>query len=402
VVPEASTASDIAASVAAAATVGLLIAAWIAGRIAKAQLGKLTDQLAEQRTAEGRRRVYAHLSQLFDSDFIEMETDAQRLFKARPVPDDAGWAALWAQKNDNEKARILAAMNFYEVVAGEYNDANDHLIDKATADKALAIIASRMWVQAKPFVDWFRSTFGVERAFADWEELHGTVSGEEQPGAAPAAAATQTAAQAASPAVDAAPDAAPTAPTPVAPPATPAAPTTAATVGAAPQEAPPEPRVVMPRSVLVVAILWTIAIVGLFFAYIEIDAVADLFPGKIGPLPYPALWFGATGGLLVSLEGIFKYNRSWLRSYDYWHYLRPVLGAVMGGVGCLVFMVLASAAATTKMPPADAAFYDVVALALGYREANFRALLARLVDTIIVPSEAKPGASSAADSTSSP
>jgi hypothetical protein len=32
-------------------------------------------------------------------------------------------------------------------------------------------------VQAAPFIGWFRKHFGVALAFADWEQLHITVSG---------------------------------------------------------------------------------------------------------------------------------------------------------------------------------------------------------------------------------
>jgi hypothetical protein len=179
--PIASATGDVAAIVVAIATVGLLIAASIAGWIANKQLVRLTQQLEDQRTAEGRRRVYEHLAQLFDRDFIETDTDAQRLFNTRPVPDDDTWEGLWKQKSDQEKARIVTVMNFYEVVAGEYNDDGNQLIDKATADKALTVIASRMWVQAEGFARWFRRYRSADLAYADWERLHDTVSATKAP-----------------------------------------------------------------------------------------------------------------------------------------------------------------------------------------------------------------------------
>ena len=129
----ASTAGDIAASVAAAATVGLLIAAWIGGHIANQQLRGLRQEREDQLIAERRRRVHAHLAQLFDSDFVKMTAEAQRLFKAGKTLDDMAWQALWEQKGDEEKARILAVMNFYEIFAGEYNDTEENLVDQATA-----------------------------------------------------------------------------------------------------------------------------------------------------------------------------------------------------------------------------------------------------------------------------
>jgi len=43
------------------------------------------------------------------------------------------------------------------------------------------------------------------------------------------------------------------------------------------------------------------------------------------------------------------------------------------------------AASTKPSTAANPVFYDVVALAIGYREKSFRTLLKRLVDTIILP-----------------
>lgn len=136
------------------------------------------------------------------------------------------------------------------------------------------------------------------------------------------------------------------------------------------------------------SVLWLLALVASFVCYQRIDAFADFARFEIGPLPFEAIWFGAVGGWLISAQGIFDHNRSWRRSYDYWHYVRPLLGAVIGTLGCLVFLVLTEA--STKEPVvANAVFYDVVALTIGYREASFRELISRILDTIIVPGDKK-------------
>ena len=107
---------------------------------------------------------------------------------------------------------------------------------------------------------------------------------------------------------------------------------------------------------------------------------------KLGRLPFEAIWLGAVGGWLISAQGIFRYNTEWRRSYDYWHYVRPLLGALMGTLGCLVFIVI-NDAATNEHVAANTVFYDVIALAVGYREASFRAPVSKLIDTIILPGE---------------
>jgi hypothetical protein len=142
----------------------------------------------------------------------------------------------------------------------------------------------------------------------------------------------------------------------------------------------------MPHMILWVALAWLVLLVSAFFLFKEIHAVANFFPPTLGELPFSVIWFGAVGGLLISLQGIFEHNRKWYRSYDYWHMLRPVMGAFMGTLGCLIFIVLNNAATTNAAHP-NATFYAVIALVLGYREGSFRGLVTRLVDTIIVPSE---------------
>jgi hypothetical protein len=134
---------------------------------------------------------------------------------------------------------------------------------------------------------------------------------------------------------------------------------------------------------------WAALLIAGFILYERDDGFADFVAFKLGPLPFEAIWFGAVGGFLISAQGIFENNRSWDPSYDYWHYARPLLGALMGTLGCLVFIVLTEAA-TKKAATPNPVFYDVIALAIGYREESFRRLIASLIDTIILPGKSKP------------
>jgi hypothetical protein len=155
---------------------------------------------------------------------------------------------------------------------------------------------------------------------------------------------------------------------------------------AASDECPENPCVRVPLSVLVVALVWLALLVTSFICYERIDGFADFVSFRLGRLPFETIWFGAAGGWLISAQGIFDHNRKWRRSYDYWHYVRPVLGALIGTLGCLVFVVV-NDAATREHAAANAVFYDVIALAVGYREASFRKLIANLFDTIILPGD---------------
>jgi hypothetical protein len=156
---------------------------------------------------------------------------------------------------------------------------------------------------------------------------------------------------------------------------------------AADDKCPPNPCVRVPGLVVAASVLWLVLLVASFVCTEKIDGFADFVEFRLGKLPFETIWFGAVGGWLISAQGIFTYNRKWLRSYDYWHYLRPVLGAIMGTLGCLIFIVL-NEAATKKTAAPNAVFYDVIALAVGYREESFRKLLEKLFDSIILPGKA--------------
>ena len=151
---------------------------------------------------------------------------------------------------------------------------------------------------------------------------------------------------------------------------------------------PDNPFVVVPGWVLFASVAWLLLLIGSFICFERSDAFADFVEFDLGPLPFESIWFGAVGGWLISAQGIFDHNHEWKRSYDFWHFVRPVLGAVMGALGCLIFIVL-NEAATTESVSANPTFYDVVALTIGYREASFRQLIGKLLDTVIGPGEKK-------------
>jgi hypothetical protein len=100
-----------------------------------------------------------------------------------------------------------------------------------------------------------------------------------------------------------------------------------------------------------------------------------------GPVPLAVPWWGALGGIMISLSAIFKHPRDWDDDFNRWHVTRPVLGAAMGTIGFLIlFVVLRSTGADV---PRTATTYDVVAFLIGYREEIFRTLLKRAADVLL-------------------
>jgi hypothetical protein len=129
-----------------------------------------------------------------------------------------------------------------------------------------------------------------------------------------------------------------------------------------------------------------------------------LVGNALGPIPLAVPWWGALGGITISLTGIFKHASSWNRNLEAWHVARPVMGAIMGSVGYLIFIVVirSTGASVTAATHTGDAVFDLVAFLVGYREAVFRDLLRKAVDVLLAPGRSSAGdavEAKAADST---
>ena len=132
-------------------------------------------------------------------------------------------------------------------------------------------------------------------------------------------------------------------------------------------------------------------------------------PATFGVLPSGVLWFGAVGGVLISLAGIHEHRYDWDSRFWTWHLIRPFVGAAVATVAVIIVMsgILAIGGDPTPTPAADGAdgeatatadtvnlFYFLVAFVVGYREAHFRDLIKRLGDVLFTSKdEAKAAAS---------
>jgi hypothetical protein len=103
---------------------------------------------------------------------------------------------------------------------------------------------------------------------------------------------------------------------------------------------PPDHFGKMPQHILFLAVAYLAVLIGLFVAYFTSHWLRLHVPANLGPLPVGVVWFGASGAVVASLYGIFVHNRGWDPSYSYWHYCRPLFGAVIGSVGALMYLVL--------------------------------------------------------------
>ena len=97
-----------------------------------------------------------------------------------------------------------------------------------------------------------------------------------------------------------------------------------------------------PRWLLGLQILYLVLLVAIGLVYVHQPAVHRFLPDPAGPVPLGVPWWGALGGITISLTGMFRHARRWESSYVAWHVARPFLGAIVGSVGFLVFIVVIS------------------------------------------------------------
>ena len=144
----------------------------------------------------------------------------------------------------------------------------------------------------------------------------------------------------------------------------------------------------VPKSIVAAAYVYLVLLVALFVTYVTSKQFRADLPSTLGPLPVGVVWFGAVGAVVSSFRGIFAYNRSWDRSYDIWHYSRPLLGAVSGSIGALMYLVLLKLGSTTAVTVRPTTFY-VAAFVLGFADKAFGNLLDSVTSLLISPGKAQ-------------
>lgn len=136
-------------------------------------------------------------------------------------------------------------------------------------------------------------------------------------------------------------------------------------------------------------ICMTVLLVVIAAIYLKCSGIQAWVPGPVR-IPVQCAWFGALGGVIISLKGIYdhagaKPGNEWDDSYNLWHLGRPLSGAVAGGITYLLLRAVNQTDDLTEPVVYAAAFI------LGTQERRFFNFLfeaARLI--VSVPDEAKP------------
>lgn len=190
-------------------------------------------------------------------------------------------------------------------------------------------------------------------------------------------------------------------PTPVTPPVGTPAPYQPAVPPAGPQ-APPAPLQgtgpaptnqdqfgSMPWYVAMVVLLWLAVLVAAVPLYHDVTAIRSNIPLQAGPIPLGVMWWGALGGVTVSLVGIGRYWKSWDSSFTLWHTLRPIVGAIVGSVSYLIFITVIRSTGTTPSTTGidSRVVYFLVAFITGFQEQTFRNLISRATQVLMGPGD---------------
>jgi hypothetical protein len=156
-----------------------------------------------------------------------------------------------------------------------------------------------------------------------------------------------------------------------------------------PQPPPPaaatdEPVVPMPRTLFPLAVFYLSALITLFIVYVSWSAFRSNAPSSFGQIPVGVVWFGAIGAEVISLYGIFVHNHEWKASYNYWHYIRPLFGAVTGSIGALLYLVALQLGSKGKVTVDPLTFY-AVAFIFGFADKSFLQMVKNVTDVIVKP-----------------
>jgi hypothetical protein len=154
----------------AVATLLLFATALWAGSLAKREIAEgranVEKQIRTQHTLEAQRRVFALQSTLNSREFVEMSAKLVTVVRSFPSDSSAG-VAVWKATLDLDQMVVLAVLNFYELVASEYNA---KLLDREVADMNLAYTVVRMWDYVNKLVTSLR--LDNPAYFDEWEHLY--------------------------------------------------------------------------------------------------------------------------------------------------------------------------------------------------------------------------------------
>jgi hypothetical protein len=138
-----------------------------------------------------------------------------------------------------------------------------------------------------------------------------------------------------------------------------------------------------PQWLYLVVVAYAIGLLAIAVLYVVRNGLVAWIPDPLGPIPVAVPWFGALGGVAISLRGLNVHGGAWDPSFTFRHLSRPLSGAIVGTIAFVVFVVVINATGTQPRLTSTLA-YDLVAFLVGYREDTFRDLVGRATDILLL------------------
>ncbi len=106
-------------------------------------------------------------------------------------------------------------------------------------------------------------------------------------------------------------------------------------------------------------------------------SVRPWIPSPSQDLPIAAIWFGALGGTMIILKGVYDHDQTeWMDKLNLWHLGRPITSGVSGGMTYLFLRFISGST------PTGVAVY-VAAFVIGMQERRFLALLSKVAGLVL-------------------
>lgn len=132
------------------------------------------------------------------------------------------------------------------------------------------------------------------------------------------------------------------------------------------------------------AVLFLLVLLAAFY----VANRAAFTPWSAVQLPIEGMWFGALGGVMISLKGVYDHAGpgDWDNQFGLWHFGRPFTGAIAGAITSLLLFVV-NGSDPAKAPSAPVVY--IAAFIFGTQERRFFEILSQAAQLFVRDSEDK-------------
>jgi hypothetical protein len=138
----------------------------------------------------------------------------------------------------------------------------------------------------------------------------------------------------------------------------------------------------VPKWIVGLVALYLATLLGLGVAYLHWSWLNHFFAGNFHEVSFGTIWWGALGGITISLGAVVSFANKWESHLNLWHVFKPFLAAIAAAASVLIFGLLISSTGAQHVSASSVTFF-VLAFIVGYREEVFRSLMKKAADLIL-------------------